>query len=325
MKKNIENIDIMTAFFRELEKVGQKDRNLFFITADHGAWALTDFKKKLKKQYMNIGISEQNMISFAAGMALNRKKVFLFTITPFITQRCLEQIKTDLCYPNLPVTIVGNGSSLTYAYHGTSHQAIEDIAIMRSLPNLKILNPCDNLSSRAAVKIAYKSKQPVYIKLDKGFFPDSYQNAKELHDGLHQFNDKNDKKENIDLSIFSTGSMIEQAKKIKKFLKKENINASLIDIFRIKPLNKKKIINILNKSKAAITIEEQHIDGGIGSQICEVIADNGISIPLKRFGINDEYCKSFGDREWLRQYYKIDTNTIIKKTLVWIKSRYKNA
>ena len=96
MKKNIENIDIMTAFFRELEKVGQKDRNLFFITADHGAWALTDFKKKLKKQYMNIGISEQNMISFAAGMALNRKKVFLFTITPFITQRCLEQIKTDL-------------------------------------------------------------------------------------------------------------------------------------------------------------------------------------------------------------------------------------
>ena len=92
MKPNKENIDIMTAFFQELESFGKKDKNLFFISADHGAWALANFKKKLKKQYMNIGISEQNMISFAAGMALNGKKIFLFTITPFITQRCLEQI-----------------------------------------------------------------------------------------------------------------------------------------------------------------------------------------------------------------------------------------
>ena len=226
-----------------------------------------------------------------------------------------------MCYPNLPVTIVGNGSSLTYAYHGTSHQAIEDVAIMRSLPNLKILNPCDNTSSRGAVKIAYQSKQPVYIKLDKGFFPDNYQHFKELEDGLHYFGNKN---KFSDLCIFSTGSMIEQAKEIKKALEKENINTSFIDIFRIKPLNKKKIIKILQKTKAAITIEEQHIDGGIGSQICELIVDNQISTPIKRFGINDEYCKSYGDREWLRKYYKIDTNSIIKETFSWIKSKYKN-
>jgi transketolase len=322
MKKNIENIDIMTAFFRELTSIGQKDKNIFFISADHGAWALADFKKKLKNQYMNIGISEQNMISFAAGMALNKKKVFLFTITPFITQRCLEQIKIDLCYPNLPVTIVGNGSSLTYAHHGTSHQAIEDVAMMRVLPNLKILNPCDNTSSRAAVKIAYESNQPVYIKLDKGFFPDIYKNFKQLKSGLCHFNNKEKK---TDLCIFSTGNMIEQAKEIKKALEKENINTSFIDIFKIKPLNKKKIIKILQKTKAAITIEEQHIDGGIGSQICELIVDNQISTPLKRFGINDEYCVSYGDREWLRKYYKIDTNQIIKETFSWIKSKYKNA
>lgn len=187
MKKNIENIDIMTAFFSELTNIGLKDKSLFFISADHGAWALSDFKNKLNKQYMNIGISEQNMISFAAGMALNKKKVYLFTITPFITQRCLEQIKIDLCYPNLPVVIVGNGSSLTYSYHGTSHQAIEDIAIMRSLPNLKILNPCDNLSTRTAVRIAHESNQPVYIKLDKGFFPDIYHKTKDIKEGVYEF------------------------------------------------------------------------------------------------------------------------------------------
>ncbi len=322
MKKNIENIDIMTAFFRELASIGQKDKNVFFISADHGAWALADFKKKLKNQYMNIGISEQNMISFAAGMALNKKKVFLFTITPFITQRCLEQIKIDLCYPNLPVTIVGNGSSLTYAHHGTSHQAIEDIAMMRVLPNLKILNPCDNTSSRAAVKIAYESNQPVYIKLDKGFFPDIYKNFKQLKSGLCHLNNKEKK---IDLCIFSTGNMIEQAQIIREaILLKKNIKISLVDIFRIKPLNKEKIISILKNSKFAISVEEQHIDGGIGSQICELIVDNNIATPFKRFGINDEYSKFYGDRNWLRKKYKIDSNTIIKKTLAWIKSGFKN-
>jgi len=305
-------------------ELAKKDDRVLFIGSDLGPGVLDDFKKNIPDRFFMEGIAEQHIIGMSAGLALDGFIPYVNTIATFITRRCFEQIAIDLCLHDLPVRLIGNGGGLVYAPLGPTHQAIEDISIMRSLPNLKILNPCDNLSSRAAVKIAYKSKQPVYIKLDKGFFPDSYQNAKELHDGLHQFNDKNDKKENIDLSIFSTGSMIEQAKKIKKFLKKENINASLIDIFRIKPLNKKKIINILNKSKAAITIEEQHIDGGIGSQICEVIVDNGISIPLKRFGINDEYCKSFGDREWLRQYYKIDTNTIIKKTLVWIKSRYKN-
>ena len=316
MKPNKENIDIMTAFFQELESFGKKDKNLFFISADHGAWALANFKKKLKKQYMNIGISEQNMISFAAGMALNGKKIFLFTITPFITQRCLEQIKMDLCFPNLPVTIVGNGSSLTYAYHGTSHQAIEDIAMMRSLPNLKILNPCDNISSREAVKVAYKSNQPVYIKLDKGFFPDTYSSFSELKEGAYEFGNR---KEQSELCIFSTGSMIETAKNISNDLKKENINSTVVDIFWVKPLNKDKIKKIINKHKAVITIEEQHIDGGIGSQICEILAEENINVPIKRFGIKDKYCKSYGSRDWLRKFYEIDRDTIFKKILSWLK------
>ena len=163
-------IDLMTAFFHQLKNVALKDKNVFFITADHGAWALEDFKNSVGNQYLNIGISEQAMASIAAGMALEGKKVFIFSITPFVTQRCLEQIKLDICLGNLPVTIVGNGSSLTYATHGPSHQAIEDIAMMRSLPNIKILHPYDNISSAHSVNLAYKSISPVYIKLDKGFY-----------------------------------------------------------------------------------------------------------------------------------------------------------
>ena len=317
MKQNKDNIDVMTAFFQQLELFGKKDKNVFFITADHGAWALSSFKKKLKKQCMNIGISEQNMISFAAGMALNKKKVFLFTITPFITQRCMEQIKVDLCFPNLPVTIVGNGSSLTYSFHGTSHQSIEDVAMMRSLPNLTILNPCDNQSSREAVNIAYKSKGPVYIKLDKGFFPDVYSKKSDIRDGVVEFNS------NIEshLSIITTGNMIESAKKLSENLLKKNIKSSIIDIFKIKPLNKKKLIGLIKSKKFLISIEEQHIDGGIGSQLCEIIADENLNIPIKRFGIKDKYSKLYGNRDWLRSYYEIDVSNIFSETLKWIKSQ----
>ena len=184
-------VDLMTAFFNQLKILALKDENIFFITADHGAWALSDFKKSVKNQYLNIGISEQAMASIAAGMALEGKKVFIFSITPFVTQRCLEQIKLDICLSNLPVTIVGNGSSLTYATHGPSHQAIEDIAIMRSLPNIKILHPYDNVSSKYSVNLAYKAKSPVYIKLDKGFYDNIFSKP---GDNIIKSKKKNNKK-----------------------------------------------------------------------------------------------------------------------------------
>ena len=317
MKKiNKENIDIMTAFFRQLQYYGEKEKDVYFISADHGAWALADFKKKINKQYMNIGISEQNMTSLAAGMALNGKKVFIFTITPFVMQRCFEQIKMDICFSNLPVTIVGNGSSLTYAYHGTSHQAIEDLAMMRSLPNLKIINPSDNSSSREAVKIAYKSKSPVYIKLDKGFFPDLYTKSFNFSEGVLEIvNTKSD------LCIISPGSMLHNAKKISDNLKKNNLISNIIDIFIIKPLNKKKIKKILSKQKLIVTLEEQHIDGGIGSQICEIIAEENINTKILRFGIKDKYSQYYGNRDWLQKFYEIDISTVSKKIIKYINNK----
>ena len=310
MKINKENIDVMTAFFRQLEHYGKKDKNLHFITADHGAWALSSLKKNLKNQYMNIGISEQNMVSVAAGMALNQKKVFIFTITPFAMQRCFEQIKMDICYPNLPVTIIGNGSSLAYAYHGTSHQAIEDVAMMRVLPNLKIIHPSDNFSSKESARIAYKSKKPVYIKLDKGFYPDLYLKSSHLNEGISGQNN---------ICLISTGSMIHNVGKISKNLLNQKINSSVIDIFQIKPLNKEKLKKIIKGKKALVTIEEQHIDGGIGSQVSELIADNNLNIPLKRFGIKDKYSKLHGNRSWLQNFYEIDVSTVTKEIISWYK------
>jgi transketolase len=312
MKINRDNTDIMTAFFSQLEKIAKKDKDVIFLTADHGAWALAKFKKNLKNQYINMGISEQNMISVAAGMALNKKKVFVFSITPFVTQRCLEQIKIDVCFPCLPITIVGNGSSLTYASHGTSHQAIEDIPIMRSLPNLKIINPADNDSAKLSVDLAYEVDKPVYIKLDKGFFKDLNFSKQELRKGFVKLNNKN-------ISIITTGSMIHEVNELKKYFETKKIKVSIIYIYIIKPLNKKKIANLIKKNSAIITIEEQHVDGGIGSQICEIISDYNLKIPIKRYGIKDFYSKRYGDRNWLRKVYNLDVEYLKKNISSWLK------
>lgn len=297
-------IDLMTAFFHQLKILALKDKNIFFITADHGAWALSDFKKSVKNQYLNIGISEQAMASIAAGMALEGKKVFIFSITPFVTQRCLEQIKLDICLSNLPVTIVGNGSSLTYATHGPSHQAIEDIAIMRSLPNIKILHPYDNVSSKYSVSLAYKAKSPVYIKLDKGFYDNIFSKP---GDNIIKSKKNNNKK----TLILTTGVIVHNVAKIIEELNKSNYNIDLFNIFSIKEINPK-VLNYLKQYEKIITIEEQNLPGGIGSIISEIIAENNINVPLKRFGIDDKYILKCGNRDWLKKNYSLNEKTLYR-------------
>lgn len=307
-------IDLMTAFFDRLKTLALKDKNIFFITADHGAWALAEFKKKLKKQYLNIGISEQAMASIAAGMALEGKKVFIFSITPFVTQRCLEQIKLDICLSNLPVTIVGNGSSLTYATHGPSHQAIEDIAIMRSLPNIKILHPYDNISSKYSVDFAYKSNSPVYIKLDKGFYENIFSKP---GDNLLSFPQKKNKK----ILIITTGVIVHKIERIVNKLNKIGLKTDLLNIFFIKH-NKSKIEENIRKYKTIVTIEEQNLPGGLGSIIAEIIADKNLNIFFKRFGIDDRYILNCGNRDWLQKQYELDSDNLFKKIKLFCKPLY---
>ncbi|MAH99212.1 MAG: hypothetical protein CMA12_07740 [Euryarchaeota archaeon] len=298
-------IDLMTAFFDRLKTLALRDKDIFFITADHGAWALSEFKKKLKNQYMNIGISEQAMASIAAGMALEGKKVFIFSITPFVTQRCLEQIKLDICLSNLPVTIVGNGSSLTYATHGPSHQAIEDIAIMRSIPNIKILHPYDNISSKYSVDVAYKSNSPVYIKLDKGFYENIFSKP---GDNLLRSPQKKNKR----LLIITTGVIVHKIKKIINKLNNIGFKIDLLNIFFIKN-NKSKIEEYIKRYKAIVTIEEQNLPGGLGSIVAEIIADKNLNIFFKRFGIDDRYILNCGNRDWLQKQYELDSEKLFKK------------
>jgi len=160
-------IEIRDAFFAELYDFASGDKNVMFLTADVGAWGLQKFKSDLPKQYINVGVAEQNLVSVAAGLALGDKNVFIYSIAAFITQRCYEQIKIDLCQMQLPVTIIGSGPGLTYGSDGPTHHATNDIEIMQVLP-LTIITPQNPEEAKEAAIIGYQRKWPVYIRLGKG-------------------------------------------------------------------------------------------------------------------------------------------------------------
>lgn len=305
------DIDIRDAFFNEVYAIASKDPNVIFLTADMGAFSLDAFKKDLSSQYINVGVAEQNLVSIAAGLALGGKKVFIYSIAPFVTQRCYEQIKIDLSCMRLPVTIIGSGPGITYSSDGPTHHAIQDVAIMRALPEMTILNPSDPATATAVARISYKNDGPVYIRIDKGKLPLLYDNEEDFSDGLALL------KKGRDLMIIATGIIAHQAFKVVDELAKHSIDAGIIDLYRIKPINEELLLSFIESSNRIITLEEHSIIGGIGSAMCEILVDSGKVLPLKRIAIADKNCVGYGDREWMHSFYGLDVNSITKTILDW--------
>lgn len=288
--------DIRDAFFDEIYNIAAKDKNVVLITADADAFSLRKYKKEFPEQFINVGVAEQNMVLLATGLALAGKKVFIYSIIPFIAMRCFEHIKANICSMNLPVTIIGAGAGLSFSFDGPTHHAVCDIAIMRTLPEITIFNPSDGFLAKASAKSAYESKGPVYIRLDKGEFPDLYRESDNFSDGLKIL------KEIKDVNIISTGFMSQQAVKIP--------GVGVIDLYRIKPVNKDLLLKIINQSKQLITLEENSIIGGIGSIISEFLSDNQKNIPLDRIALEDKQCFDCGSREWLHKKFGLGADSI---------------
>jgi len=313
MKQLTEAIDIRDAFFDELYQIAKQDKNVIFLTADMGAFSLNAFKRDMPEQFINVGIAEQNMVSVAAGLAMSGKRVFIYAIAPFITQRCFEQIKIDLCAMKLPVTLIGSGPGLSYSNDGPTHHAIEDIAIMRALPGMVIFNPCDQFASQAAARLSYRCNSPVYVRLDKGKQPIIYDAETNFSEGIFEH------KKGKDILVISTGLMTHQAFDLAKKLCEHSVDCGVMDIFQIKPFNKTIFMNLLKKYKAVVVIEEHNLNGGIGSCVSEFVSEQPFFIPMKRFGINDKYSNIYGTREWLHNCHGLDIKTICDKIINWLK------
>ena len=290
-------VDIRDAFFQEIANYALKDPDFIIITNDMDAFALAEFKSKHPERFINSGVAEQNMVNIAAGLASAGKKVLIFGILSFISTRCFEQIKLNICGMNLPVVIVGIGPGLSFSFDGPTHHATNDITIMRQLPELRILNPSDENTASAAAAIALDFSAPTYVRLDKGKFHSKFSKDKKTNSGIVKVenNDKN-------LIIF-TGSVFDQVEAVLKNLHKNEESFSIINVLQIQPVPKS-LIDLLSIAHRIIIIEENTMSGGIFNLISEIIVQNKLNIEVDYSLLQREQIFSYGTREWLIENHR---------------------
>lgn len=295
------------AFVKTLKEEALKDANIMLLTGDVGYNVLNEFYDVLPKQYVNCGISEQNMASVAAGLALSGKRVFTYSIGNFSTLRCLEQIRNDICYHNAAVTVVSLAAGFAYGGLGMSHHATEDIACMRSLPNMRVFSPADPLETVAVTKAALRSNAPCYIRLGRG----GEANLRETFDSEKFVVGKAYplREGNSNVCIFATGSIAREAVAATDTFR-PNVNVPLYTFPTVKPIDKEFITQCAELYDVILTVEEHNIMGGFGGAVAEVLSESISRTRLIRVGLNDEFSSKIGDSAYLRKYYKMDSEAI---------------
>lgn len=276
-------------FARSLEVLMAENNNLLMFYADIGNRLFNTLKGIAGERVINAGIAEANMASMAAGAAKMNMPSFIYTITPFTSARNFEQIKVDIAYQNLPVNIVGTGSGLGYANLGPTHHSFEDIALMRVLPNMVVLAPCDAYEFAALMPQVAKDKRPCYLRIGKKNEPEVYQKQPELEIGVASVLEQGEK-----IAILAAGTIMPEAQKLRALLKDKGIDAELVSFHTIKPLDEQYLTAAMAKFDHLVTIEEHSIHGGFGSAILEWINDNGFAQPVKRFAIPDKFIDQVG-------------------------------
>jgi len=299
-------------FVKTLLEIAKSDPNVHIITGDLGFGVLKPFFEQLPNQITNVGIAEQNMTGFATGLALEGKIVFTYSIGNFPTLRTLEQIRNDAAYHNANVKIVCVGGGFVYGSLGMSHHATEDIAIMRALPNIKVYAPGDLVEAEIITKQIVYEDGVGYLRLGRG-------GEKQIH----LSNEKIDINSPIQIvkgtnvALISTGAILEEVYAAISELADIGMHPSLFSMPKIKPIDTKSILKIINEYKYIITIEEHTIIGGLGSVISDIITqtDNANSTTLIKMGINDKYTSEVGDQKYLRELNQISSADIYKKVL----------
>lgn len=291
-------------FIEELSKRAVVDPSIFLITGDLGFGVLEDFARTFPDQFLNAGVAEQNMTAIAAGMAIEGRKVFTYSIGNFPTLRCLEQIRNDVCYHDLDVTIVSIGGGFSYGQLGMSHHATEDISIMRSLPNIEVLVPASLKEVKGSVNHIMQNQGPTYLRLDKSNV--NYESKDEYIFGKAAVAREGDQ-----VTLIASGGVLEEALMAAENLSKENINCRVLSMHTIKPLDLLSIENAAKETSGIITIEENNILGGLGGAVAEACLESG-NVPkfFTRIGLNDSYSSVVGDQKYLRNYYGISSQAI---------------
>jgi len=301
------------AFVNELIKRAKNNKNLYLLTADLGYTVFENFQKTYPKQFINVGIAEANMMGLAAGMALCGKTVFTYSISTFATLRPYEQIRNDICSHNAHVIIVGSGAGLSYSDGGLTHHGVQDIALMRLLPNMTVLCPADPTEVSWAVSEAIKLKGPVYIRLGKKGEPNLYTNNKNIKLKLGQGSEL---KKGKDIALIGTGNIVYNVTKAAEILEKKGLSTAVISMHTVKPIDKKIIKELSKNVKMIITVEEHSLIGGLGDAVLDNINNfSNHKIHFLKIGLTDEFVKCAGTHDFLRKKYNLSPEKIAQKVL----------
>ena len=293
------------AFADEILKLALADERIVVLSGDIGNRLFDKFKAAMPTRFYNCGVAEANMISLAAGLASSGLRPVCYTITPFVTTRCLEQIKLDVCYHNMPVTIVGTGSGLSYAALGSTHHSFEDLAIMRSLPGMNVLAPADAPELRAAMRWAFAQNQPAYLRIGKKGEPVLTEEAAFTAGRWECL------RTGSSATLLACGTILGEVLAAADILAKDNIQVAVWNCASVKPLDFDALSHLV--SFPVLSIEEHSVLGGFGSAVAEFLSGRKNPPRLIRLGIPDEFLHDCGEQEEARVHCGLDAASLARR------------
>jgi len=299
------------AFIHTLTNLAPHHPELLLLTGDLGFGVLNDFTARFPRQFLNVGVAEQNMSGLAAGLALEGHTVFTYSIGNFPTLRCLEQIRNDICYHRANVKIVCVGGGMSYGPVGMSHHATEDLAILRSLPSMLVLSPCDLWEAAEATRYLVSHRGPAYIRLDKSAAPIRTQPGEKFEPGAIRT-----VREGSDVTLAATGGILAEALLAADVLAEQGVFCRVLSVHTIKPLDVETLAAAASETGGIVSVEEHAVNGGLGGAIAETLMEAGV-FPgfFVRMGLRDTFSSVVGTQQYLRKVYALDADAIVRTVL----------
>ena len=305
---------MQTAFIGKLMELAEKDERIVYVVGDSGTDYDELFRRSYPDRYFNFGISEQQIVAAAAGLALTGKKPFVFDNGSFLAYRAFEFIRDDVCFQNTDVKIVGMGSGLSISQLGPTHHTTEDVAVLRSLPHLTLFAPASPAQAAACTSLAAEITGPVYIKLgvsrEKEFFQENAAVRRGGSDRLYQGHD---------VTVFSAGTVLEESESAVRLLRDQGVDAGLVNAYSLKPFDAETFFEVAESSALLVSVEEHSIYGGLGSIMAELAADRGLGVPVKRIGLEDVFAVGYGKHGDVKKENGLGADTIAEKIIKWLR------
>lgn len=300
------------AWIETVIKEANSKKNIWLLTGDVGFTVLEPFAEKFPERYLNVGVAEQNMMGIASGLAMEGNIVFVYTIAPFLVRRAYEFIHNDIAAHRLPVIIVGMGAGLAFGHAGPSHFAVEDIALMRTIPDMTIFTPADPVETIWATREAINMRQSVYLRLGKKGEPTLFSASQRFSRGRGITISQGK-----DVLVLSCGVILPEVRQATRLLQEKDIYPTVVSLSTVKPMDNAYICQLALKYRVLVTIEEHSIVGGLGSAIAEILAHQGTAPPLLSLGISDTFVRTVGSQKFLRQIYGLSAKTIADRIEVF--------